>query len=86
MQKTQPQRSYHARTFVALGDAYWKTDQLARARAVWREGLQQFPQHEALKQRTAAHGQKLAALIQADLDPDKRVNTDLSELWADTPQ
>jgi tetratricopeptide (TPR) repeat protein len=83
MQRSQPKRSYHARTFVALGDGYWKTDDAARAHATWRQGLQEFPGHAALEARLSADATTLVKIIAAAFDPTKRVNTDLSELWSD---
>jgi tetratricopeptide (TPR) repeat protein len=82
IQKHEPKRDYHARTFVALGDGYWKLDDLARARATWRQGLGEFPGHAALQARLVADGASLARLIDDAFDPLKRVDTDLSELWS----
>ena len=31
LQKTGPQRSYYVRTYISLGDGYWKTDDLKKA-------------------------------------------------------
>ena len=83
IQRSQPKRSYHARTFVALGDGYWKTEDPARAHATWRQGLQEFPGHAALEARLAADAEALAKIIDAAFDPTQRVDTDLSELWSD---
>jgi tetratricopeptide (TPR) repeat protein len=43
IQRRETHRSYHVHTFVALGDGYWKMNDLTRATAVWREGLALFP-------------------------------------------
>jgi tetratricopeptide (TPR) repeat protein len=82
IQRGERKRSYHARTFVALGDGYWKADDVGRARAIWQEGLQQFPGHAPLEQRLSADAESLAAIIQHAFDPSRRVDTDLSELWS----
>lgn len=82
LQKTEPRRSYHVRTYIALGDGYWKTDDIKKARATWREGLKQFPNNAQLKRRLALRGDALKNAIEAGFDPDVRVNTDLKELWA----
>src|SRR5215471_1258889 len=81
MQKKEPNRGYHVRLYVALGDGYWKTDQLEKAIATWRAGLQEFPDNANLKRRLAASGDDLKTLIESGFDPAKRVNTDLSDLW-----
>ena len=82
MQKAGPPRSYHVRVYVSLGDGYWKSDQLDRARAMWSEGLKQFPASAAIKDRLAKEGDELKTVIEDTLDPNKRVDTDLKELWS----
>jgi tetratricopeptide (TPR) repeat protein len=81
MQKKEPKRSYHERVFVSLGDAYWKTDANDKARVIWKEGLQQFPDSKPLKDRMSKDGDDLTDYITNVLDPGKRVDTDLRELW-----
>src|SRR5215472_11532780 len=82
-QKKGPRRGYYVKTYIALGDAYWKTDDLAKARATWQEGLKEFPNNEQLKSRLSLEGDQLKAAIEEQFDPNKRVNTDLRELWSD---
>jgi tetratricopeptide (TPR) repeat protein len=82
MQRADTRRPYYVRTYVALGDGYWKADDLNRARAVWRQGLEEFPGNTALERRVHADPAALAAIVQEALDPAKRVNTDLRELWS----
>jgi tetratricopeptide (TPR) repeat protein len=81
IQKAQPRKSYHVKAYIALGDGYWKTDQLEKARAIWQEGLKQFPENTELKKRLAQNGEELQSTIEANFDPNKRVDTDLRELW-----
>lgn len=83
LQKNAPRKlAVHARVYVALGDGYWKTDQIEKARAVWREGLREFPGNQALSKRLAREGEDLATYIDDQLDPNKRVDTNLKPLWA----
>lgn len=82
LQKKGPRHSYYAKTYVALGDAYWKTDDLAKARATWQEGLKEFPDNQLLKSRLSLQGDELKASIEDQFDPSKRVNTDLRDLWS----
>lgn len=82
MQKAEPKKSYHSRVYVSLGDGYWKTENLEKAKAIWREGLTQFPDHQGLKDRLAKQGEDLDTYINSVLDPNKRVDTDLKELWS----
>jgi tetratricopeptide (TPR) repeat protein len=82
VQKNETRQIYHAKTYIALGDAYWKTDQLDKARATWQEGLKLFPEKAELKTRLAQQGDDLKNTIEANFDPNKRVDTDLRELWA----
>jgi len=81
MQKSEPKKSYHVRVYVSLGDGYWKTENLDKAKTIWKEGLTQFPDNQALKDRLAKNGEDLDKYINDVLDPNKRVDTDLKELW-----
>jgi tetratricopeptide (TPR) repeat protein len=82
MQKAGPPKSYHLRVYISLGDGYWKTDELDKAKAMWKEGLAIFPNNAALKDRLAKDGDDLKTVIEDTLDPNKRVDTDLKELWS----
>ena len=82
MQKGQGRKSYYVRVFVSLGDGYWKTDNIDKAKAIWKEGLAMFPESQSLKDRLAKDGDALKEYIDNVLDPNKRVDTDLRELWA----
>ncbi|HEV8242305.1 MAG TPA: tetratricopeptide repeat protein [Thermoanaerobaculia bacterium] len=75
-------RPYHVRAWIALGDGYWKLDQLDKARATWQEGLRRFPGEPRLQARLDKQGEELTALIEGSMDPAKRVDTDLAVLWA----
>ncbi|MBI2187371.1 MAG: hypothetical protein HYU37_09690 [Acidobacteria bacterium] len=81
IQQREPKRPYHVRTFLALGDGYWKVEQYDRARATWEQGLKQFPESEALRARITADAGRLAVMLDAAFDPTRRVDTDLSPLW-----
>ncbi len=83
IQKADEKRPYHVRTYIALGDAYWKMDDLAKAKATWQEGLGLFPDNPQLKARLSREGDDLKAYIEDTLDPSKRVDTNLIEFWAD---
>jgi len=81
MQKADKQRSYHARGYVSLGDGYWKMDDVAKAKATWQEGMKLFPGNAQLKARLSKDGDDLKTYIEDVLDPNKRVDTDLHEIW-----
>lgn len=81
IQAAGPKKGYYVKTYLALGDAYWKTDQLEKARSIWQKGLKQFPDNQQLKARLDHQGDDLQKIIEANLDPNKRVDTDLRELW-----
>ena len=76
-------RSLHVRVFEALGDGYAKTDDFEKARAIWKKGLEEFPGHAALEERLALDDEGVTAYIFDLMDPNERVDTDLSPLWAD---
>jgi tetratricopeptide (TPR) repeat protein len=81
MQKADTKKSYHQRVYISLGDGYWKTENLDKAKAIWKEGLAAFPESQPLKDRLAKQGEDLDTYINNVLDPNKRVDTDLKELW-----
>ena len=81
IQKAEPKRAYHVRVYIALGDGYFKMDDPGKATAIWKEGLAQFPDSAALKQRLAAQGEALTLLLAEVYDPNKRVDTNLQDLW-----
>ena len=81
MQKASPPKGIYVRGYVALGDAYWKSDDLGKARAMWSEGLKQYPDASQLKDRLARQGDDLKTYLDDALDPSKRVDTDLKDLW-----
>jgi tetratricopeptide (TPR) repeat protein len=81
MGKTEPPCTCHVRAWIALGDGYWKVDQLDKARATWSAALQLFPANASLTERLALQGDGLKERIEADLDPNRRVDTDLRPLW-----
>jgi tetratricopeptide (TPR) repeat protein len=73
----------HVRSWIALGDCYWKTDRTERARAVWSEGLSLFPGDPELEARMQRDGEALDSYLAERLDPAKRVDTSLDALWSD---
>ncbi len=76
-------KSYFVRAYISLGDGYWKTDQLDKAKATWKEGLEMFPDSTQLKARLSRDGDALKEYIDDMLDPNKRVDTNLQEIWMD---
>jgi len=80
--KEEKKKGVYARSFIALGDGYWKTDQLDKAKAVWQEGLQLFPGDPQLQARLARadRAEELETYINEQLDPNKRVDTNLLPL------
>jgi tetratricopeptide (TPR) repeat protein len=81
IQKKDSKRSYHVRVYISLGDGYWKTEKLDKAIEIWKEGAAAFPDNQGLKDRLAKKGDDLEKYINDVLDPNKRVDTDLKELW-----
>jgi glycosyltransferase 2 family protein len=82
LQRRGPRRAFHVRTFVLLGDAYWKLKDLARAREAWTDGLKEFPGDAQLAARLAADGRALYTVIESGLDASIRQDTSLKEMIA----
>ena len=78
-------RPYFVRTFMSLGDAYWKAGDLAHARAAWTDGLREFPGDPALGARLAAEGQALHDVIESGLNANIRQDTTLKEILTPSP-
>jgi tetratricopeptide (TPR) repeat protein len=81
IQKTEKLHAYHVRSYVSLGDGYWKMDETPKAKAIWQEGAKLFPDSAQLKARLSKDGDDLKAYIDDVLDPNKRVDTNLHEIW-----
>lgn len=81
MQKAEGKKSYHVRVYISLGDAYWLTDNPEKARALWKEGAAAFPNSQPLKDRLSRTDDNMKEYLDSVLDPGKRVDTDLRELW-----
>jgi tetratricopeptide (TPR) repeat protein len=80
------QQAVVGRILVSLGDGYWRLNNPAKAREIWRDGLTRFPNDEMLRARAAAPDPTVRGLIAHALDPDVRVDTSLRELFPDVPQ
>lgn len=81
--REEKKKRVYARSFAALGDGYWKTDQLDRAKVIWQEGAKLFPDDPQLRARLDALGkgaEALEAYLDEQLDPHKRVDTNLLPL------
>jgi tetratricopeptide (TPR) repeat protein len=80
--KAEPKkRKVYVRSWVALGDGYWKTGEPEKAKAIWREGNQLFPGDPQIQARLSRDGEELEKYIYDQLDPNKRVDTNLAPLW-----
>lgn len=86
IQKAEKNRGYHVLTYLALGDGYWKTDDLDKAKQVWAEGRKQFPDDRRLQERLSKEGDDLKAVIDETYNFTRRVDTSLEVLWADEDQ
>lgn len=81
MQAAGKPRPYYAHAWRALGDGFWKSNEPEMARAVWNEGLKEFPDEASLKERLSLRGEELNTLVREALDPKHRVDTNLKNLW-----
>lgn len=80
--KAEPKKKrVYVRSWIALGDGYWKIGEPDKAKAIWREGQQLFPGDLQLEARLARNGDDLEKYIYDQLDPNKRVDTNLAPLW-----
>lgn len=76
-----PPRPYQARAWAALGDAYWRLDDLETARRTWREGLERYPGTPYLEHRLALDEDALRDFLDRHYQVGSRVDTSLREIW-----
>ena len=77
-------KPYYARAWAALGDGYWRQDDLGRAREIWKQGLTAYPDDPELKARySRSERADLDAYLQTHYDTTARVSTNLTEIFGD---
>jgi tetratricopeptide (TPR) repeat protein len=77
-------RPYYARAWAALGDGFWRQDNVDKARETWKQGLAIYPDDPELKARLSKTDRaELEAYLQAHYDTTVRVATNLNELFGD---
>ena len=80
-QTGKPDKPHYLRAHVALGDAFAKNGQSAKAREAWREGMKLFPNAKALKERLEIPDDaKLLKFVEGQCSLDRPIDTDLSFL------
>jgi hypothetical protein len=67
-----------ASVYAALGDGYFRLEDLTRARGTWSQGLLMFPDDQALRTRLRNEGQALLEVVTAALSAGRRSDTSLS--------
>lgn len=82
--KKGDRQPYYSRAWAALGDGYWRQDNLDRARAIWKDGLAAFPDDSELKARLSRTDRaELDAFLNVHYDTTVRVATNLNEVFGD---
>jgi tetratricopeptide (TPR) repeat protein len=66
-----------ARIYAALGDGYFRLENLAKAREVWSTGLAACPDDAGLRTRLESKGQALLEVVTAALSAGRRSDTSL---------
>jgi tetratricopeptide (TPR) repeat protein len=69
-----------ARVYVALGDGYFRLDDLVKANETWSAGLAKCPEDAALKLRVSSQGRQLAVVVSTALDARRRIDTSLNDM------
>ena len=82
--KEKERRPYHGRAWAALGDGFWRQDNVDKARETWKQGLGIFPDDPELKARLVRTDRaELDAFLNAHYDTTVRVATNLNEIFGD---
>jgi len=84
--KDLPPKPYHARAWVALGDAQWRLGKPDEARKLWAEGAERYPAESLLEERLALEGTDLDAYLEDHFATSTRVETHLREMRDAPPQ
>lgn len=75
-------KPYQSRAWAALGDGYWRLDNVDKAREVWRQGIEIFPGDPELTERLSrTDREELDAYLEAHYDTGQRVATHLREIF-----
>ncbi|MEM8934139.1 MAG: tetratricopeptide repeat protein [Acidobacteriota bacterium] len=75
---------YTVNAWSALGDGYWRRDDVEGARAIWQRALERFPDHPDLVKRLAFEERDaLDAFLTDRFDGSRRVATHLQEIYGD---
>jgi tetratricopeptide (TPR) repeat protein len=67
-----------ARIYAALGDGYFRLENVAAAHDIWAKGLASCPDDPGLKMRLEHDGQTLAEIVTAALSAGRRSDTSLA--------
>jgi tetratricopeptide (TPR) repeat protein len=82
--KQGDRRPYYVRAWAALGDGFWRLDNVEKARETWKQGLVLFPDDAELKARLSRTDRaELDTYLQAHYDTTVRVATNLNEVFGD---
>lgn len=65
------------RIYTALGDGYFRLEQLVKARETWSAGLAKFPNQSGFRERLEKSGEPLADVVTTALTAGRRVDTSL---------
>ncbi len=66
-----------ANVYIALGDGYFRLNELAKARDTWAAGAAKFPGDAAFRERLDKSGEPLADVVTTALSAGRRVDTSL---------
>ena len=77
---SRPRSPYVAQIYLALGDGYWRLKNHMKAREIWKEGADLFPDSSQLHQRVTSPDNVVTDTIDKTLDPGARVDTSLREV------
>jgi tetratricopeptide (TPR) repeat protein len=82
--KKGDRQSFYGRAWAALGDGYWRQDDVVKAREIWKQGLAVYPQDPELKARDSRTDRaELDTFLNAHYDTTARVATNLNEIFGD---
>jgi len=66
--------------YIALGDGYFRLEQVSKARETWSAGLAKFPGDARFVERLQKQGESLADVVTTNLTAGRRVDTSLVDV------
>lgn len=81
-QQDPEHKPFYARAWAALGDGHWRLDDVEKARSIWQQAAELYPEDPEIQARLSrTEREALDAYLEAHYDTTRRVATHLEEIY-----